>query len=82
MTNKDSLQLPSQSVTTPYSGPRCPMTRFLSLYIVIIIITFLLHHVACGILVSRPGVEPPPPALEAWKILTTGSPGKSPGPID
>ena len=25
-----------------------------------------LLHVACGILVSRPGIEPTPPSLEAW----------------
>ena len=26
------------------------------------------HHAACGILVPRPGVEPPPPALGAWSL--------------
>ena len=31
---------------------------------------------ACGILVSRLGIEPSPPALEG-KVLTTGPPGKS-----
>ena len=31
---------------------------------------------ACGILVSRPGIEPAPPALEG-RFLTTGPPGKS-----
>ena len=33
-------------------------------------------HVACGILVSQPGVEPGSPAVGA-QSLTTGSPGKS-----
>ena len=33
-------------------------------------------HVACGTLVSQPGVEPGSPAVEA-QSLTTGSPGKS-----
>ena len=28
---------------------------------------FWLHHVACGILVSRPGTEPVPPAVEAQR---------------
>ena len=32
---------------------------------------------ACGILVSRPGIEPTSPALEG-ELLTTGPPGKSP----
>ena len=32
---------------------------------------------ACGILASRPGIEPAPPALEG-EVLTTGPPGKSP----
>ena len=35
---------------------------------------------ACGILASRPGIEPAPPALEG-EVLTTGPPGKSPGPM-
>ena len=25
-------------------------------------------HVACGILVPRPGIEPRPPAVEAWSL--------------
>ena len=33
---------------------------------------------ACGILVPRPGIEPPSPALEG-RFLTTGPPGKSSG---
>ena len=33
-------------------------------------------HEACGILASRPGMEPSPPALEG-EVLTTGPPGKS-----
>ena len=36
--------------------------------------------VACRILVSRPGIEPAPPAL-AGRFLTTGLPGKSPSHI-
>ena len=31
---------------------------------------------ACGILVSRPGIEPASPALQG-RFLTTGKPGKS-----
>ena len=29
---------------------------------------FCLHRVACGILVPRPGMEPVPPAVEAWSL--------------
>ena len=29
---------------------------------------FWLHHAACGILVPQPGIEPTPPALEAWTV--------------
>ena len=36
---------------------------------------------ACGILASRPGISPAPPALED-KVLTTGPPGKSPPSTD
>ena len=36
------------------------------------------RHVACGILVPRPGIEPMPPAVKAPSpVLTTGPPGKS-----
>ena len=34
-------------------------------------------HEACGILAPRPGIKPPPPALEG-QVLTTGPSGKSP----
>ena len=37
---------------------------------------FIFGHVACGILVSWPGMEPKTPALETWG-LTTWLPGKS-----
>ena len=41
---------------------------------------FLLCHVACGILVPQPGIEPGP---QQWKhnVLTTGSPGDSQGRV-
>ena len=29
---------------------------------------FIFWHTACGILVPRPGIEPAPPALEAWSL--------------
>ena len=37
---------------------------------------FWLYHAASGILVSQPGMEPGPPALEAWSLnhWTTGNP--------
>ena len=37
---------------------------------------FLPNHMACGILVSRPGIEPTTPALQGGDF-TTGLPGKS-----
>ena len=41
---------------------------------------FLLSHVACGILVTQPGIEhmPPHPLQCKHGILTTDPPGKSP----
>ena len=42
--------------------------------IIILIFTFWLHHVACGILVPQPGIELAPSAVE---VLTAGLPGKS-----
>ena len=29
---------------------------------------FIFGHTACGILVPQPGIEPGPPALEAWSL--------------
>ena len=29
---------------------------------------FLVHHMACGILVPRPGIKPASPAVEAWSL--------------
>ena len=39
-------------------------------------IYFWPHCMACGILLSWPGVDPGPPAMKPW-VLTTGPPGKS-----
>ena len=33
-----------------------------------LLLFFFGHHVACGILVLQPGIEPMPPALEAWSL--------------
>ena len=44
--------------------------------LLLLLFFFWPHHTACGILVPRPGIEPAPPALEAWS-LNTGPPGKS-----
>ena len=41
-------------------------TGYLNLFIFKIFFIFWLHHAACGILVPRPGIEPGPPAVEAW----------------
>ena len=32
------------------------------------VLTFWQCHAACGILVPHPGMEPPPPAVEAWSL--------------
>ena len=32
------------------------------------LIPFLAHSVVCGILVPQPGIEPVPPAMEAWRL--------------
>ena len=37
-------------------------------FIIIIILIFWPCHVAWGILVPRPGIEPVPSALEAWSF--------------
>ena len=47
----------------------------LPLFLLLLLFCFLAE--ACRILASQPGIEPVPSALEG-KVLTTGSPGKSP----
>ena len=48
-----------------------------SIYVHIFIYIYLwLLHVACGILVPRPGIEPRPLAVRSG-VLTTGLPGNS-----
>ena len=37
-------------------------------YFFFLIFIFWLCHVACGILVTQPGIKPVPPALEAWSL--------------
>ena len=37
---------------------------------------FWLNHTACGVLVSQPGIEPAPPALEAQSLNRTGPRGE------
>ena len=49
-----------------------PYLSLLNFYLFI----YWLHHKACGILASRPGIEPVFYALEG-RVLTTGPPGKS-----
>ena len=38
------------------------------IYLFIILKIFWLYHVACGILVPRPGIKPTPPTVEAWSL--------------
>ena len=33
-----------------------------------VVFYFWLYHVACGIIVPQPGMEPVPPTLEAWSL--------------
>ena len=35
---------------------------------ILLLLLFRSCHVACGILVPRPGIEPMPPAMEAWRL--------------
>ena len=57
------------------------MDCFLSLYLMFYNIACFMFWVfgqeACGILASRPRMEPVPPTLEG-EVLTTGESGKSP----
>lgn len=39
--------------------------RILSQQKIFFFLIFWLHHMACGLLVPTPGMEPAPPALEA-----------------
>ena len=61
-------------VTWPGIKPECPAVKVqnLSLETTREVSKFYLfiwlHHVACGILVPRPGIEPTPSALEAWSL--------------
>ena len=48
--------LPSQDATVGTSDESGPFFFFWP------------HHTACGTLVPRPGIEPVPPAVEAWSL--------------
>ena len=37
-------------------------------YYLVFLFNFWLHCMACRILVPRPGIEPTPPAVEAWSL--------------
>ena len=43
----------------------CILNKFIS---IIWLQRFFLNHTACGILVPWPGIEPLPPAMEAWSL--------------
>ena len=46
---------------------------------VIFVVVLWLYHVACGILIPQPGIEPASPIVEAQiphRFLTIGLPGK------
>ena len=43
---------------------------------ILLLYVLVFGHETCGILATRPGIEPAPPALEG-EVLTTGLPGKS-----
>ena len=36
------------------------------IFLLLFVFVFLLHHTACRILVSRPGIEPVPLAVKVW----------------
>ena len=71
---KDTVVRLASSELRPFAGGRGVVLFFKHLFI-------WLHRVlavACGILVSQPGIEPVSPALEG-RFSTIGPPGKSPG---
>ena len=37
-------------------------------FVCFVLFCFWLHHVACGILFPRPGIEPSPPAVEVQSL--------------
>ena len=45
------------------------------IYIYVYIYSFLLHPMACGILIPRVGLEPLPPAVETWSLSHWGQQG-------
>ena len=45
--------------------------------VILFSIHLLAHCEASGNLVSRPGMEPVPPAVGVWCLINTGPPGKS-----
>ena len=49
---------------------------FIEFVTVLLQLSVLVGHEACGILASPPGIKPATSALEG-KVLTTGPPGKS-----
>ena len=40
----------------------------LYVYLLFFFFFFWPYHMACGLLVPQPGIEPVPPAVEAWSL--------------
>ena len=55
--------LPQVVVFSPLTGK-----YWVTHYQARVVFFFWLHHAACGILVPPPGIEPVPPAVEAWSL--------------
>ena len=49
-------------LTVQYRSP-----LVLCLFVLVFVFVFCLHRIACGILFPWPGMEPIPPAVEAWR---------------
>ena len=54
----------------------CQLSQ-MSIILFVYLFIYWPRHMACGILVSWPGIEPVPPVHWKHGVLTTGPPGKS-----
>ena len=51
-----------------FSSPLSPKKKFLLKYSFASIFFRRLHHLACEIMFPGPGIQPAPPAVEAWSL--------------
>ena len=63
-----SSELKAPAKQTFPSSPLCPFCCWRMGWSFCLFLIFWPHHAACGILVPWPGIEPAPPAVEAWSL--------------